>query len=109
LLTTPPNPSAHPVRPSAQLTPLIVVERLNYFITYFNRGESMHYIGKSKIGKQYLKPSITYPIIRLPLQRSEAIGTSIQIYKSEHTGQSIFVIIADNEDSESLKQGVALN
>lgn len=62
----------------------------------------MRYIGKSKIGKQYSKPTITYPIICLPLQCSEAIGTTVQIFKSEHAGQSAFVIIPDNEDSERL-------
>ena len=67
----------------------------------------MHYLGKSKIGKQYSKPAITYPIIRLPLKRSEAVGTSIQIYKTEHAGQSVFVIIPDNEEGESLKLEVA--
>ena len=67
----------------------------------------MNYLGKSKIGKQYSKPDITYPIIRLPLKCSEVIGTSIQIYKTEHAGQSAFVIIPDNEESESLKLEVA--
>ena len=67
----------------------------------------MHYLGKSKIGKQYSKPAIIYPIIRLPLKCSEAIGTSIQIYKTEHAGQSVFVIIPDNEEGESLKLEVA--
>ncbi len=67
----------------------------------------MRYIGKSKIGKQYSKPTIIYPIIRLPLQCSEAIGTSVQIYKTEHAGQSAFVIIPDHEDSERLRQEVA--
>ncbi len=67
----------------------------------------MHYIGKSKIGKQYSKPTITYPIIRLPLQCSEAIGTSVQIYRSEYAGQAGFVILPDNEEGKSLKQKVA--
>ena len=67
----------------------------------------MHYIGKSKIGKQYSKPTITYPIIRLPLQCSEAIGTSVQLYKAEHAGQTLFVIIPDNEKSETVRQKVA--
>ncbi len=67
----------------------------------------MHYIGKSKIGKQHSKPTITYPIIRLPVQCSKAIGTSVQIYKSEYAGQSVFVIIPDNEKSENLNQEVA--
>ncbi len=67
----------------------------------------MQLIGKSKIGKQHSKPTITYPIIRLPFRCSEAIGTSVQIYKSEHAGQTVFVIIPDNEKSGSLKQEVA--
>jgi len=69
----------------------------------------MHYIGKSKIGKQYLKSTITYPIIRLPLQCSEAIGTSVQIYKSELAGQTVFVIIPDIEKSESVTGGCTTN
>ena len=32
---------------------------------------------------------------------------SIQIYKTEHAGQSVFVIIPDNEEDESLKLEVA--
>jgi hypothetical protein len=80
---------------------------LNYFTANLNRGERMHYIGKSKIGKHYSKPTITYPIIRLPLQCSEAIGTSVQIFKSEHSGQTVFLIIPDNEKSESVMQEVA--
>jgi len=67
----------------------------------------MQYIGKSKIGKQYSKPTITYPIIRLPLQCSEVIGTSVQIYELENAGQTIFVIIPDNEKSENVGQEVA--
>jgi hypothetical protein len=67
----------------------------------------MHYIGKSKIGKQYSKPAIVYPIIRLPVHCSKAIGTSVQIYKSEHAGRTVFLIIPDNEDSERLRQEVA--
>jgi hypothetical protein len=67
----------------------------------------MQFIGKSKIGKQYSKLTVIYPIIRLPLQCSEAIGTSVQIYKSEHAGQSIFVIIPDNEEDMYFKLEVA--
>jgi hypothetical protein len=67
----------------------------------------MRFLGKSKIGKQHSKPTITYPIIRLPLQCSDSIGTSVQIYKSEHAGQTVFVIIPDDEKSGSLKQEVA--
>jgi hypothetical protein len=67
----------------------------------------MQFIGKSKIGKQYSKPTITYPIIRLPLQCSEAIGTSVKIFKSEHAGQTVFLIIPDNEKSENVRQEVA--
>jgi len=67
----------------------------------------MHYIGKSKIGKQYSKPTITYPIIRLPLHCSEAIGSYVQIYKSEHAGQTVFVIIPDNKKGKSVRREVA--
>jgi hypothetical protein len=47
----------------------------------------MRYIGKSKIVRQYSKPTIIYPIIRLPLQCSEAIGMSVQIFKSDQRGK----------------------
>ena len=57
------------------------------FIGCRNRGGLMQFIGKSKIGKQYLKSTITHPIIRLPRQYSEAIGTSVRMYKSEHAGK----------------------
>ena len=67
----------------------------------------MHYIGKSKIGKQYSKPTITYPIIRIPLHCSEAIGSYVQIYKSEHAGQTVFVIIPDNKKGKSVRREVA--
>ena len=67
----------------------------------------MHYLGKSKIGKQYSKPTITYPTIRLSVHCSEVIGTSVQIYKSEHAGQTAFVIIPDNKKSETVRQEVA--
>ncbi len=46
----------------------------------------MRYIGKSKIGKHYSKPTIIYPIIRLPVQCSEAIGTSVQIFTQNMQG-----------------------
>jgi len=52
----------------------------------------MHYIGKSKIGKQYSKPTITHPIIRLPLQFSEAIGKPVPIYKTENAGNPCLLL-----------------
>jgi len=47
------------------------------------------------------------PIIRLPLKCSEAICTSIRIYKTQHAGQTAFVMIPDNEKSETVRLEVA--
>ena len=102
------NTSAHPKTSSAQLTLFIRFRKIELFYSLCNsRWAHALYIGKSKIGKQYSKPTITYPIIRLLLQCSEAIGTSVQIYKSEQAGQTVFVIIPDNEKSENVRHGVA--
>ena len=87
------NHSAHLTTLFAQLIPFIRFRKIELFYNLFNHGERMHYIGKSKIGKQYSKPTITYPIIHLPLKCSEAICTSILICKTEHAGQTAFVII----------------
>gem|GEM_PF-6422370 len=86
LYITQPKPSRHPTTlPLHQSR--IRSRKIELFYNQLNHGERMRYIGKSKIGKQYSKPTITYPIIRLPVQCSEAIGTSVQIFKSEHAGK----------------------
>ncbi len=57
----------------------------------------MQFIGKSKIGKKRSKPTITYPLIRLPHQYDDIIGTPINIYETEHNKCTAFVVVLNEE------------
>ena len=58
----------------------------------------MQLIGKSKIGKKCSKPSITYPLIRLPKEYTEIIGRPVNIYETELEGYTAFVIALEDEE-----------
>ena len=50
-----------------------------------------------KISVQCSKPSHAYPIIRLPREFRELIGSNADIYQTIHDGKLAFLVVADKE------------
>ena len=67
----------------------------------------MQLIGKSKIGKKRSKPSITYPLIRLPKEYAAMIGRTINIYETKREGYTAFVITFEDEEKNRSTRQVA--
>ncbi|MGD0717558.1 MAG: hypothetical protein ABR979_05800 [Halobacteriota archaeon] len=67
----------------------------------------MQLIGKSKIGKKRSKPSITYPLIRLPREQAGIIGRLANIYETEREGCTAFVITFEDEEKNRSTSQVA--
>ncbi|MGZ4908360.1 MAG: hypothetical protein ACXV5F_06885 [Halobacteriota archaeon] len=60
----------------------------------------MQFIWKTKIEQKRSKPTITYPLIRLPREFAEIIGTPATVYQTQHKDNiAFFVILGDNNDS----------
>jgi hypothetical protein len=60
----------------------------------------MQLVGKSKIGKKRSKPSITYPLIRLPKEYAKIIGKPVTIYQTEREGCTAFVITLEDAETD---------
>jgi uncharacterized ParB-like nuclease family protein len=60
----------------------------------------MKLIGRSKISKINPKPTIVYPMVRLPQECADVIGNTATIYETEYDGRKAFLItIGQNEDT----------
>ncbi len=64
----------------------------------------MRKVGETKIGKITPKPHITYPLIRLPPEFSDVIGTKAQIFETEYEGNKAFLIVVGDVTQPVIKQ-----
>jgi hypothetical protein len=71
--------------------------KIELFITYVNRGEFMHYIGKSKISTLHSKPDISYPLIRLLQQYKHLIGKTAQFFITNHESKKHFLFFSKKQ------------
>ncbi len=73
------------------------------FIKVIKFGESMQYVGKSKISKLHPQPNTIYPLIRLPQQCADVIGETAHIFQTEHEGEKAFLILLKNKETTKRK------
>ena len=59
----------------------------------------MQPIGDTKIGTIRSKPNVRYPMIRLPQECEEIIGQRAHVYKTDHDGQSAFLVVPYTQES----------
>ncbi len=63
----------------------------------------MRFIGKTKIEQKRSKPTIAYPLIRLPKEYAEVIGTPAAIYQTRCDDSTAFVVVLDDKDGHQPK------
>jgi hypothetical protein len=66
----------------------------------------MQFVGKTKIEQKRSKPTVTYPLIRLPREFAEIIGTPATIYKTRHEGSTAFVVMLNDKETNKSKEEV---
>ena len=59
----------------------------------------MKLIGRSKISKINPKPTIVYPMVRLPQECADAIGKTATIYETEYDGRKAYLITMGQDEA----------
>ena len=63
----------------------------------------MRWVKKLKINKMQPKPTVKYPIIRLPSQYAELIGKTAQLYETEvNEHLSFLIVVSEDRDKVSI-------
>ncbi|MGZ4864854.1 MAG: hypothetical protein ACXV5H_12385 [Halobacteriota archaeon] len=66
----------------------------------------MQFVAKTKIEQKRSKPTITYPLIRLPREFAKVIGSSASIYQTRYEDSPAFVVVLDDKEAGLLKEEV---
>jgi hypothetical protein len=63
-------------------------------------GESVHFIGKAKIGKLSAKGNY-YPQLRLPQRYSNIVGETARVFETEHEGKRAFLMVTEQKQPKN--------
>ncbi|MGZ4928199.1 MAG: hypothetical protein ACXV76_07955 [Halobacteriota archaeon] len=66
----------------------------------------MHFVTKTRIEQKRSKPTIAYPLIRLPKIFAKVIGTPVTVYQTQCKGRTAFVVILDDQEGDLSEGGV---
>lgn len=57
----------------------------------------MRWVKELKVNKMQPKPTVKYPIIRLPSQYADLIGKKVQLFETEVNGCLAFTIVVSDD------------
>lgn len=66
----------------------------------------MQFIGTTKIEQKRSRPTIAYPLIRLPKEFAELIGTPAAIYQTQCEDSTAFVVVLSDKEGHVPKEKV---
>ncbi|MGZ4848222.1 MAG: hypothetical protein ACXV2D_01835, partial [Halobacteriota archaeon] len=75
-----------------------IIVPLCYAVAYYSAKDSVCVEG-ALIEKKCSKPTITYPLIRLPRELAKVIGSSASIYQTRYEDSPAFVVVLDDKEA----------